>query len=389
MAIKNLQKAKENKKDEFYTQYEDIEKELVNYKDQFKDKIVYCNCDDPKWSNFTKFFLNNFKFFGLKKLICTHFETNKPSYKLVAVRDENSDGVVDENDMILTPLKQNKNQQMTIFDLMNDEVAKEFSGDFRSPECIELLKEADIVVTNPPFSLFREYVSQLVEYDKKFIIIGSKNAITYKEIFKLIKENKIWLGYGFNNGNAFFAVPQESANDYAEGVYNKQTGLVKFRNCGWFTNLDTKKRHDLLPMLSKIQNERNGVIYADYENYNAINVDKTIHIPFDYNGEIGVPITFLDKWNPEQFEIIGLGIVGSLNFTSERKMEILKDGQPTGKYTVNAKGTLYRKFNKEIDKFPAFKDCENEELYSSIYARIIIKHKLKYDEYGNVLKGNN
>ena len=233
------------------------------------------------------------------------------------------------------------------------------------------MKQADIVATNPPFSLFREYVAQLIEYDKKFLIIGNVNALTYKEIFKLIKANKVWLGYGFNAGNAYFGIP-DLQKEYAKGVFDSSTKLVKFRNCHWFTNLDIPKRHeDLIPYKNYTPEE-----YPKYDNYDAINVDKTTDIPMDYDGIMGVPITFLDKYNPEQFEIVALGIVGSCDFTCEKKMEILgKDGKPTGKYTINAKGTLYRKHLESDTKPAAFKDCETGELYQSIYARILIKKK--------------
>ena len=279
MASKNLARAKNNKKDEFYTQLPDIERELGHYKEHFKDKIIFCNCDDPKESNFFKYFALNFKFLGIKKLISTHYETEKPSYKLEILEDINNDGKINLEDAVKTPLKQN--------------------GDFRSPECIEILKESDIVVTNPPFSLFREYVAQLDEYNKKFIIIGSLNAITYKEIFKLIKENKLWLGHGFKGGNAYFKTPYDK--NFADGVYDDKTELVKFRNINWYTNLDISKRHEDL-ILYKTYNKSE---YLNYDNYDAINVDKTKNIPMDYRGIMGVPITFMDKYNPNQFEIIG------------------------------------------------------------------------------------
>ena len=176
------------------------------------------------------------------------------------------------------------------------------SGDFRSDECVELLKRSDIVITNPPFSLFREYVAQLVEYDKKFLIIGSKNAITYKEIFPLIAQNKLWLGHGFNAGNAFFSVPNTDVDRFAKGVYDEKTGLVKFRNCGWFTNLDHEKRHE--DLISQLYKKYNSEEYPKYDNYDAINVDKVAEIPEDYDGVMGVPITFLDRYNPDQFEIV-------------------------------------------------------------------------------------
>lgn len=273
-----LHKAKDSKKDEFYTQLSDIEKELGHYKEHLMGKVIFCNCDDPEESNFYNYFCLNFEYLGLKKLISTHFEKEKQSYKLEIVRDINGDGKINCLDTIRTPLKQN--------------------GDFRSPECMEILKEADIVVTNPPFSLFREYVSQLIEYDKKFLIIGSLNAITYKEIFKLIKDNKIWLGYGFSGGNAYFKTPHYE--DFVNGVYDKETGLVKFRNVTWFTNLDIKKRHEDLILYEKYDSEK----YPKYDNYGGINVDKAKEIPLDYKGAMGVPITFMAKYNPKQFKII-------------------------------------------------------------------------------------
>jgi hypothetical protein len=275
---KNLQKANKEKNDEFYTQLPDIERELKHYQEHFRGKVVFCNCDDPEESNFFRYFALNFEFLGLKKLITTHFEKEKNSYKLELEEDLNGDGKIDVLDKFKTLLKQN--------------------GDFRSDECIEILKEADIVVTNPPFSLFREYVAQLMEYDKNFIIVGSKNAITYKEIFKLIKENKLWLGHGFLGGNAYFKTLHYK--DFATGVYDEKTGLVKFRNVTWFTNLDFKERHEDLT-LYKTYNEHN---YSKYDNYDAIEVSKTKDIPVNYEGAMGVPITFLDKYNPEQFEII-------------------------------------------------------------------------------------
>lgn len=346
----NLKKAKAGKNDEFYTQLCDIERELGHYKDHFKNKVVFLNCDDPEESNFYFYFAQNFEFLGLKKLISTHFEAEKPSYKLEIIADINNDGKINKLDTVKTPLKQN--------------------GDFRSPECIEILKEADIVITNPPFSLFRDYVAQLMEYDKKFVIIGHQNAISYKEIFKLIKENKLWLGYGFKGGAAHFI--NKHYEDYASAGDHKD-GMIRVSGVNWFTNLEIKKRHEDL-ILYKTYNETD---YPKYENFDAINVNITKDIPMDYKGAIGVPITFMDKYNPDQFEIIALGIVGSIDFTSNRKMEILdKTGKPTGKFTFNAKGTLYRKYNPKTDKkAPAFKDFENGELYSSIYARVIIKNK--------------
>lgn len=288
----SLAKARDAKQDEFYTQLTDIEKELKHYKRHFKGKVVYCNCDDPRVSGFFIYFSLNFEKLGLKRLIATCYKNDK--------RDLFSTGDAEQAIMLeYTGDKDNNNvpdpSEIGIIKLKGD-------GDFRSEESIELLKQADIVVTNPPFSLFREFVSQLYEYDKKFIIVGSKNAITYKEIFNLFKENKIWLGNGFAAGNAYFKIPPENARDFAAGVYDKATGLVKFRNVGWFTNLDIAKRHEELILFKKYTPEE----YPKYDNYDAIEVSTTKDIPVDYFGAMGVPITFLDKHNLDQFEILGI-----------------------------------------------------------------------------------
>ena len=353
---KYLKVANKNKNDEFYTQLTDIEKELRHYKEHFKDKTIYCNCDDPRVSNFFKYFYLNFEFFGLKKLITTCYKNQEidlfsqnNSEKAVWIEYEGG-GNIDNFDNI------------KVNELKGD-------GDFRSDECIEILKTADIVITNPPFSLFREYVAQLMKYEKKFVIVGHQNAISYKEIFKLIKENKLWLGFGFNAGVGFFI--NEKYEDYATASIHKE-GMIRVSGVNWFTNLDIKKRHEDILLWKQYTPEE----YPKYENYDAINVDKTNDIPVDYYEKMGVPITFLDKYNPDQFEIIALGIVGSCEFTNNRQMEILKDGKPTGKFTYNAKGTLYRLYNPAKDKKPpAFKDCETGALYTSIYARIIIRRK--------------
>ena len=284
----NLHKAKNNKKDEFYTQLSDIENELRHYKDHFKDKVVYCNCDDPRVSNFFHYFSYNFEHLGLKKLIATCyknqdadlFSTNESEQAvyLVYTGDKNGNSVPDANEIGVKPLKGD--------------------GDFRSPESIELLKEADIVVTNPPFSLFREYVAQLIEYDKKFIIVGHQNAITYKEIFPLIKENKLWLGYGFKGGAGHFI--NEHYEDYATATDRKE-GMIRVSGVHWFTNLEINKRHENLILYKNYTPEE----YPKYDNYDAIEISKTKDIPIDYNQAMGVPITFMDKYNPEQFEILG------------------------------------------------------------------------------------
>jgi len=330
MANSNLTNAKRAKNDEFYTQYNDIQKEIQAYLDYdpdvFRNKIVYCNCDDPFESNFFRYFVLKFKKLGLKRLITTSYKPSpiantqlslfgddktltpaKGRPKITAnkfiineVCDIDGDGEFNLKD-IAEKLKANKHNEWTPL--------KE-NGDFRSPECVELLKQSDIVVTNPPFSLFREYVKQLFDYKKKFVIIGSMNAITYKEIFPLIKENKIWLGNGFNAGNAYFYTPD--AREYASGVLDDKTGLVKFRNCHWFTNLDHGRRHETLPLMTMADNkkfnkqiQKNENSYKKYDNYDAIEVPYTNAIPSDYNSVMGVPISFLDKYNPEQFELLG------------------------------------------------------------------------------------
>ena len=359
MANERFDNAKRNKNDEFYTRLEDIERELAHYKNFFKGKTIFCNCDDPRISNFFKYFALNFNEFGLKKIISTCYKnqdvdlfTQNDCEKAVYIEYTGNPNDPTSTDFSTIEVKELKGD-----------------GDFRSQECIELLKQADIVVTNPPFSLFREYVGQLIKYDKKFIIIGHQNAISYKEIFALIKENKLWLGYGFKGGAAHFI--NTHYEDYAAAGDHKE-GMIRVSGVVWFTNIDIKKRHEEVVLYKNYTPEE----FPNYENYDAINVDKSTDIPMDYDGVIGVPITFLDKYSPDQFEIIGLGIVGSCEFKNERRMEILdKNGIPTGKYTINAKGTLYRKHLDSDTKPAAFKDCETGELYQSIYARILIKRK--------------
>ena len=286
---KNLNQAKQGKKDEFYTQLPDIENELRHYRSHFKGKVVYCNCDDPRVSNFFRYFSQNFEHLGLKKLITTCYRNQNPD---LFSRHDVERAVMLEFDGFRDDEHMPRPEDIGIKELEGD-------GDFRSQECIDILRQADIVVTNPPFSLFREYVAQLVKHDKKFIIIGPWSAVIYTEIFPLIKDNRFWLGYGFAAGNAFFAVP--AVADYAAGVYDHNTGLVKFRNITWFTNLDHKKRHvDLLLYRPYTPEE-----HPKYDNYVAIEVSKIKNIPMDYDGVMGVPVTFLDSYNPDQFEIVG------------------------------------------------------------------------------------
>ena len=278
----NLHKAKKAKNDEFYTQLSDIERELKHYKGHFRDKVVYCNCDDHESSNFFRYFSLKFEELGLKRLISSCYvpDGNGRSSYLVYEGDKNGNNMPDPEEIETVQLLGN--------------------GDFRSPESTELLLQADIVVTNPPFSLFREYIAQLIAYDKKFLIVGNQNAITYKEIFPLIRDGKLWLGHGFQAGNAYFKTPY--TDGYAKGVYDPQTGLVKFRNACWFTNLDHGKRHE--PLI--LYRDYDPGDYPKYDNYDAIEVSRVKNIPKDYYGVMGVPITFLDKFCPEQFEILGL-----------------------------------------------------------------------------------
>lgn len=288
---KNLHQAKNNKKDEFYTQLSDIANELRHYKHHFKDKVVYCNCDDPRVSNFFHYFAYNFEHLGLKKLITTCFknqdadlfsenESEKAIY-LEYTGDKNGNKVPDI-------------EEIGVHELKGD-------GDFRNPESIELLKQADIVVTNPPFSLFREYVAQLIEYDKKFLIIGNLNSVTYKDIFQLIKANKLWFGQSIHSGDREFRVPEDYELNAASSRIDEQGNkFIRVKGVRWFTNLDYEERYEDLILFKNYNPEE----YPTYDNYNAINVDVTKHIPMDYDGHMGVPITFLDKYNPEQFEII-------------------------------------------------------------------------------------
>jgi hypothetical protein len=286
-----LQKAKKSKSDEFYTQLSDIESELQHYQSHFKNKVVYCNCDDPRISNFYNYFALNFKELGIKKLISSFYI--KQERDLFNNADFESSGYYE-----YTGAEREK-----IIPSSTDIINFKGDGDFRSAESIELLKQADIVVTNPPFSLFREFVAQLVKYDKKFLIIGNVNAITYKEIFKLIKENKAWLGINLGRGISGFIVPEHYELYGTEArIDSLGNRIVSPNNALWLTNLDTFKRHEDIELTKKYFGNEDE--YPKYDNYDGINVDKTQDIPIEYKGYMGVPITFLHKFNPEQFEIV-------------------------------------------------------------------------------------
>ena len=333
---KGMRSAQKAKKDEFYTSLEDIASEMKHYRDYFRGKTVLCNCDDPRLSNFFHYFSHSFEFLGLKRLITTCYQSrerdifskndSKSAVYLVYDGDRNNNRVPDLDEIGIRHL--------------------EGDGDFRSGECIELLKQADIVVTNPPFSLFREYLAQLVDYDKKFLIIGNVNAITYKEVFPLIRDNKIWLGPSIRSGDRKFGVPDDYPLDAAGcGIDPDGRKFIRVKGVRWYTNLDFEERHEDLVLHRKYNPEE----YPRYFNYDAINVDVTNDIPVDYYGEIGVPITFLDKYNPDQFEIVGS------SFTLGARMSELvpRGSYPPGGprfYLENPDGSFRRLYDRIVIK---------------------------------------
>lgn len=362
MANKNLTKAKEAKKDEFYTQLEDINNELRHYREHFRGKTVLCNCDDPRVSNFFTYFAYNFEFLGLKKLITTCYKNQnvdlfsqgqcEKAVYLVYEGDKNGNHIPDAEEIGVMPLKGD--------------------GDFRSPECVELLKEADIVVTNPPFSLFREYVAQLIEYKKKFLIIGSVNANTTKEIFPLIKDNKIWMGASIHSGDRKFWVPDDyELNAAGCGVDDSGRKYIRVKGVRWFTNLDFKERHEDI-ILCKSYSPK---YYPKYDNFDAINIDKTEDIPFDYDGVMGVPVTFLDKYNPEQFEILGITKTwfGMANKIYGEQIQVDKNGKEKRVTKLNDGAVL------EVKSPPQGKNYYKVDgkMYIQTYPRILICRKNK------------
>lgn len=378
MANENLGNAKKAKNDEFYTQFSDIQKEMNAYleynPDVFRDKTVLLPCDDPEWSNFTKYFAQNFEALGLKKLISTSYA---PDSKPDAIPYQPT--LFEMESPGFDPEKtQTKGKIFTLtHDTTGDNVINvddlqwdylEGGGDFRSEEITKLRDEADIIVTNPPFSLFREFLVWLVEADKDFVIIGNMNAITYKEVFPLIKDNKMWLGNGFNNGNAYFSSP--TGRDYADGVVDEETGLIKFRNVVWFSTLDHGRRHEPLSLMSEQDNikfskhkEVKGAGYAKYENFDAIEVPFTDSIPADFSGLMGVPISFLSKYNPDQFEILGNGQ------TMANELGIKPVGQKfvDDYYAQGNKGQINAKWNNLVYRIG--------ETTVVPYQRILIRHR--------------
>lgn len=379
MANKNLNAAKTAKKDEFYTQLADIERELRHYWPHFRDKVVLCNCDDPYESNFFKYFALNFNQLGLKKLICTCYngspvqgnelllrfegfdmEPKKQAYKveITEVKDLNGDGAVDLSDVRYL-LQNDKNVLSTLK-----------TGDFRDPECIELLKQADIVVTNPPFSLFREYIAQLMEFEKKFLIIGNINAVTYKEVFPLIKDNRLWLGPSITSGDRKFNVPDDyPLNAAGCGVDSDGKRYIRVKGVRWFTNLDHNKRHEELDLVCRYSPEE----YPTYDNFEAIEVGSTSDIPYNYSGMMGVPITYLDKYNPEQMEI--MGITQSWFKMASRiypeQIQVDKNGKESRVTKLND-GSAIKLANPLIGK-TYYK--VGDELFMKTYARILIRNK--------------
>ncbi len=357
----NLTNARKAKQDEFYTQLSDIEKELQHYENHFTNKVVYCNCDDPRVSGFFHYLSHNFEQLSLKKLIATCYKSKeidlfsrRDSEKAIYLEysgDKNGNRIPDADEIGIKYL--------------------EGDGDFRSGESIKLLQQADVVVTNPPFSLFREYVAQLVEYDKKFLIIGNVNAITYNEIFKLIKQNKLWLGASIHSGDREFGVP----NDYpliaaSSRVDEKGKHFIRVKGVRWFTNLDYEERHENLELWKPYT----AAEYPKYDNYDAINVDKTKEIPKDYAGVMGVPITFLDKYNPDQFEIVGLGN-GRDNFTPHKDylnpFMVIKSGEKKNGNAINRVLAIESLTKPDETHYMS----DNSKYLIAPYARILIRNK--------------
>lgn len=390
MANGTLNNARMAKKDEFYTMFYDIETEMEAYLDYnpnvFRGKTVLLPCDDPEWSNFTKYFAQNFETLGLKKLISTSYAQDSKLYK---------EGIQLQLSFLETESpkfdKSKTNTHGKIFVLEKDTTGDgkidlddlqwdylEGDGDFRSSEVKRIRDEADIIVTNPPFSLFREFLAWIMEASKQFIIIGSLNAVTYKEVFPLIKEGKMWNGNGFRGGNAFFR--SADTRDYAEGVYNEQTGLVKFRNCCWFTNVEHGKRHQPLRLMTMSDNikyskhkEIKGKGYLHYDNFDAIEVPYTDAIPSDYEEWMGVPISFLDKYCPEQFEIMGITKTwfGIANKIYPKQIQVSKTGQKSVVTKLNDGPVIELEEPLEDNVYYIVED----KYYTQTYARILIRKK--------------
>ncbi len=388
MANTNLKEAKAAKNDEFYTQFHDIEIEMNAYleydPDVFRGKTILLPCDDPEWSNFTRYFAAKFEELGIKKLISTSyapdakkvqtmfeptlFETEAPQFDATKARTKGKIFILDQD--------QTQDGHINIDDLKWQYM--DGDGDFRSKEVTLLRDEADIIITNPPFSLFREFLAWINEGNKKFIIIGNMNCITYKEVFPLIKANKVWLGPPFPGGNAYFRPATQ--NDYAAGVYDENTNLVKFRNCIWLTNVDHGRRHQPLALMTMADNLRfsrhkelkGKTAYDHYDNYDAIEVPFTDAIPSDYDGVMGVPISFLDKYCPEQFEILGITKTwfgGAFKVYPEQK-QVDKNGKESRVTKLNDGAVLHHTERPSNETYYIVDD----KFYTQVYARVLIKH---------------
>ena len=387
MANESLSAAKAAKNDEFYTQYYDIEREINAYlefdHDVFREKTVLLPCDDPEWSNFTLYFAQHFQTLGLKKLISTSYAPESKKYKTPY-----QPSLFEQDAPQFDPNKTSVRGKIFVLDHDIDGDGRidfhdlewrylDGDGDFRSDEVTRLRDEADIIVTNPPFSLFREFLSWIVEADKKFVIIGNMNALTYREVFPLIKDNKIWLGNGFHNGNAYFRPVGE--REYASGVKDDSTGLVKFRNCCWFTNLDHGRRHQPLSLMTMEENimyskhkDIRGRGYVHYDNYDAIEVPYTDAIPSDYDGAMGVPITFLDKYCPDQFEILGITKTwfGGANKVYPEQIQVSSSGKESRVTKLNDGAVLW---HNEMPENETYYIVEGR-YYTQVYARVIIRY---------------
>ena len=388
MANTNLKEAKAAKNDEFYTQFHDIEIEMNAYleydPDVFRGKTILLPCDDPEWSNFTRYFAAKFEELGIKKLISTSyapdakkvqtmfeptlFESEAPQFDATKARTKGKIFILDQD--------HTQDGHINIDDLKWQYM--DGDGDFRSREVTLLRDEAEIIITNPPFSLFREFLAWINEGNKKFIIIGNMNCITYKEVFPLIKANKVWLGPPFPGGNAYFRPATQ--NDYAAGVYDENTNLVKFRNCIWLTNVDHGRRHQPLALMTMADNLRfsrhkelkGKTAYDHYDNYNAIEVPFTDAIPSDYDGVMGVPISFLDKYCPEQFEILGITKTwfGGASKVYPEQKQVDKNGKESRVTKLNDGAVLHHTERPSNETYYIVDD----KFYTQVYARVLIKH---------------
>ncbi len=380
-----LQKARKNKKDEFYTMYADIQAELNNYTDKFTNKTVLCNCDDPLESNFCKFFLKNFNYLHLKRLICTSYSGSPVLGKQMSLFDDQDKALIPEHGYVIdiTEVPMHNNRGVSDDDIEKLLHSKKRgvkklngNGDFNSQECIEYLEQADVICTNPPFSKFREYVQLLVDYKKKFIIIGSLNAVGYYKFFPLIKNNQVWIGRSIHSGDRKFYVPDNYPLDAAGcGIDDEGRHFIKVKGVRWFTNIDFKQRHEDIILYRHYDPEQ----YKKYDNYDVIEVKKTADIPMDYDGLMGLPLSFIDVYNPDQFEIVG----ATQKWCHDKALELKKYGNYIGKHKD---GTLTgRKGNTMVGNPMMVKNdgihdyYENEDgiQVQSLYHRIIIRRKRK------------